>query len=190
MRCGHLIATSCLSLALGCSGGGGSTPSTPAEDVAPSMDLRETIRTTSGTFTIDPRASDANRDSLSFTWTLRDGPSGAYLAGRPGATGATRFVVPLNGNYTFEVSVSDGTHTVTSETVVTVVDPTAFNYEGRLLTAGVAESGVETRLVWGQAGTSILSTRTSSTGTFQFRDVLGAPGDFSVQVAANGAAGP
>jgi hypothetical protein len=190
MRCKYLIATTCLPLALGCSGGGGSTSSTPAEDVAPSLDLREAIRATSGTFVIDPRATDANRDSLAFTWTLLEGPSGAYLAGEPGRSGASRFVVPLNGVYTFEVSVSDGTHTVSSETVVTVADPAAFRYEGRLVTDGSAESGVEAQLVWSRAGTSVLSTRTSASGTFQFRDVLGAPGDFAVEVAASGQGGP
>jgi hypothetical protein len=190
LRLVFLLAASGVTFLAGCSGGGGSGSSAPAEDVAPSLELRQSVRSSSGTFDLDPRASDRNRDALAFTWTLLEGPSNVYLAGDPGPSGATQIIVPLNGVYTFEVAVSDGAHTVTSETVVTVEDPAAFRFEGRLLTAGAAEAGVATQLVWSQAGTAVSSTRTSASGTFQFPAVLGTPGDFTVQVAASGAGGP
>ena len=174
----------CLGMMLmrGCVKTGGSS-SSGAEGAEPTTALAETAQAPTGTFALDPQATDPDGDELSFSWTLQDGPTDLFLAGEPSGSGVTEISVPTNGVYRFEVEVSDGVYTITDEIVVEVNDPGAFGYEGRLLIGDTAEPGVDTQLIWDKTGEVALRTATATTGDFEFMELVGLPGDFLVEVA-------
>jgi hypothetical protein len=91
-------------------------------NIAPVAHAGEDQTVTTGTLvTLDGSESfDANSDALTFLWTVVSIPDGSGAALSSNTSVKTTFITDLEGDYIFEVKVSDGEYHDVESTVVTV----------------------------------------------------------------------
>jgi hypothetical protein len=109
-----LAAALALAVVAGCGGGGGGgadgTPPPVAANATPVANAGSAQSVVAGSVvTLDgSRSTDADRDSLTFAWTLTSKPAGSS-ASLSGATSASpSFTADVAGTYTASLVVNDG----------------------------------------------------------------------------------
>ncbi len=193
------VAASALAMAfvlVGCSGGGGGSTNTPAPGPAPApVNRAPSVNITAPLTVVDElqmisvsaAGSDADGDSLTYSWTQTGGPS--LNIGTQAAAEFSVLVPDLTADetYTFEVSVSDGEDTTTSTIEIVGQNialspvtaqwqntPSRISYEGDLSYIQPYTRGDSTSGSFEQIRTLILATTdvvdeqtTTSTHTYE-----------------------
>jgi arylsulfatase A-like enzyme len=126
------ILIAIISLAIGgCGGGGGSGGSPSAggpSNTAPVADAGPDQNVATGAIvTLDGSASsDANGDTLSYTWTL-SAPAGSASVLSGDATASPSFTADVGGDYVVSLVVSDGAASSTADSVTITASGTSGN---------------------------------------------------------------
>ncbi len=94
-------------------------------------------RSAPSTVSLSASATDAERDPLSYQWSVTSQPDGANVSlTAPGAATTTATGLTVTGEYVFTVAVSDGVNTVTRNVVLNVYadnqPPFAFDVHNRI----------------------------------------------------------
>ena len=124
-----ILGASLLTLLLSaCGGGGGSNAPAPVvvdPQVAPvaAAGSDQTITTANTSVELDGSASsDANGDSLTYKWSFTSMPEGSATTLSEPAGSSPEFTPDINGNYTLELVVNDGTDDSAPDSVTIVLD--------------------------------------------------------------------
>ena len=125
---------------------------------------------------ITASATDADGDSITYTWTRKDGESTPAIPGGTGLAAARlKFTPPGTGTYTMTVTASDGTNEATEEVVITVTNANVVQVPERVEVAegdGNAVVRITTTEAFGQAVTFNVSY--GSTSSTSDTDATGA----------------
>ncbi len=145
-----LAAALVVAVVAGCGGGGGGgsegTPPPVAVNAAPVANAGSAQSVVAGSVvTLDgSRSTDADRDSLTFAWTLTSKPSGSSASLSGSTSASPTFTADVAGTYTASLVVSDGKATSSASTVSVVASVANA--------APVASAGTAQNVV---AGTSV-----------------------------------
>ena len=122
----HMVFLACIALATaGCSSGGGSSDggTTTPTNSAPLVSAGADQNVTEGaSVTLTATATDANNDTLTYVWTKVSGADVTLSSTNAASTSFTAPEVTAEQNFEFQISVSDGTVSVTDNIIVTVFD--------------------------------------------------------------------
>ena len=131
----------------------------------PVITLAATMTTTSDVFVIDATVTDPDSTGLSYTWTQTSG-TGILVSGANAEDLTAQ--VPLNGSYSYQLSVSDGSNVSNASITVTVSAPTVDVYG--VVTdddvAPVPANAVD--LYWVPTGSVIGGVLTDTSGNWAF----------------------
>ena len=164
----RLAGAFCLALLLSaCGGSPADTPTkaTPAHNTAPVANAGPAQEVKLGAVvTLDGSASsDADGDSLSYTWVLSARPSGSVAMLTGPTTVHPSFMADMLGSYTASLIVNDGktnsanTATVAINVTSLPIDPTMLAMAGRAQTVAAATPAVLGDPVWLQTNPTALS---------------------------------
>ena len=117
---------------------------------------------------ITASASDADGDTITYTWTRKAGESSPAIPGGTGLNAARlKFTPPGTGTYTMTVTASDGANEATEEVLITVTDANVVQVPQNVTVAegaGNAVVRITTTEAFGQAVTfNVTYGSTSST---------------------------
>jgi hypothetical protein len=120
----HLLATFlAAAMALGIAGCDDGNSSPPVANAGTAQSV-----TTGTTVTLDASAStDANGDSLTYTWSIVSRPAGSTATINGASTVKPTFTPDLPGTYVAKVAVSDGSSTTEATVSLTASDVLGFN---------------------------------------------------------------
>ena len=125
---------------------------------------------------ITASATDADGDSITYTWTRKDGESSPAIPGGTALNAARlNFTPPGTGTYTMTVTASDGANEATEEVVITVTDANVVQAPERVAVAegdGNAVVPITTTEAFGQAVT--FNVTYGSTASTTDNDATGA----------------
>ena len=124
---------------------------------------------------ITASATDADGDSITYTWTRKDGESSPAIPGGAALNAARlNFTPPGTGTYTMTVTASDGTNEDTEEVEISVTDANVVQVPQNVTVgegAGNAVVPITTTAAFGQAvtfnvtyGSTSVTTDTDATG--------------------------
>ena len=124
---------------------------------------------------ITASASDADGDTVSYTWTRKAGETSPSIPGGTGLAAARlNFTPPGTGTYTMTVTASDGANEATEEVIITVSNANVVQVPQNVAVAegaGNAVVRITTAEVFGQAvtfnvtyGSTSVTTDTDATG--------------------------
>lgn len=116
---GMLIASSLVVTACNLSNSSGNTAPVADAGVDQSVSTGTTVELDAS------GSSDADGDSLSYSWSAISTPTGSIAVLDSLVSATPTFTADLDGTYSFEVAVSDGTDTVTDQVTVTATTSTA-----------------------------------------------------------------
>ncbi len=184
----------------GCGGGSGDAPAAvvggntaPVADAGPDQSV-----TTGATVTLDGSGStDADSDTLTYSWTLTSVPSGSSAVLSDPAVVAPTFTADVLGTYVAQLIVNDGTVDSAADTVtITDVAGTVTSATGRvwmdrnLGASQVAESLTDTAAYgdlyqWGRGADGHEKRDSATTATLSSSDVPGHGNFITINTSPN-----
>ena len=140
------------------------------DDNTPVLEAIENVTLKQGqAVDITAAATDADGDSVTYTWTRKDGESTPSIPGGTGLAAARlNFTPPGTGTYTMTVTASDGTNEASEEVIITVSNANVVQVPERVAVGeggGNAVVPITTTEAFGQAVTFNVTYGSTSTAT-------------------------
>lgn len=149
---------------------------------APVIELASRLVTTESVFTIPATISDPDGDQLTINWRQNPGASVAEALLTDLRSEDPTATLPLAGDYSFTVTVSDGDRQVT-DTVIISQAGAGRSFAGRVLDDEAPAGGLTVSLLWN--GRVLQTAATDATnGRFAFSGYVGDPADIRIKVPA------